>query len=102
MWWPFGRKKSKSRMVPAQTVTFSDDEHRECETYLKSVIPQTEGGAWYMPADAAEVFKRSLVAVCMMGRAERFAMLRQFTEACQAASKACAIDPQCTHFYGFG
>jgi hypothetical protein len=102
MWWPFGGKKSDTRMVPAPTVTLTDDEHRECEAYLKSAVPQTEAGAWYMPADAAEVFKRGLIAVCMMGRAQRFAMLRQFTEACEAASKACCIDPQCTHFYEFG
>ena len=101
MWWPFGGKKSEPRMV-LSTVTLTDDEHRECEAYLKSIIPQTEGGAWYMPAEAAEVLKRGMVAVCMMGRAERFATMRQFTEACEAASKACCIDPQCTNFYKFG
>src|SRR6516164_7698625 len=72
MWWPFGGKKSEPRMV-LSSFSLTDDEHRECEAYLKSIIPQTEGGAWYMPAEAAEVLKRGMVAVCMMGRAERFA-----------------------------
>lgn len=100
MWWPFGRK-SEQPMVPFPTVTLTDDEHRECQAYLKSVIPQSEEGAWYMPNEVADVFVRGLVAVCMMGRAQRFALLRRFAEACEAASKACCIDPQCAHCYEF-
>jgi hypothetical protein len=98
--WPFGRKKEK-RMVLLPTVTLTDEEHRECQAYLTSVIPQTDEGAWYMPAELIEPFKRNLTAVCMMGRAKRFAILRQQAEACQAAAKACSIYPMYLHFYDY-
>ena len=101
MWWPFGRKRTEKPMARVPTVTLTDEEQRECDAYLKSAIPQTKDGAWYMPVEVADAFKRGLVAVCMMGRAQRFAMLRRFDEACEAASKACCIDPQCIHCYDF-
>jgi hypothetical protein len=102
MWWPFGRENREPTMVLASTVTLTDEEHRECEAFLKSVIPQSEDSACYMPAELADIFKRAMAATCMMGRAHRFATLHRFHEACEAASKACCIDPQCTHFYEFG
>jgi hypothetical protein len=69
MRWPFGRKTRKLPADSMTAVTLTEDELRECEAYLRSAIPQSEEGAWYMPAEAADSFKRSLVAVCMMGRA---------------------------------
>ena len=102
MKWPFERKNREAPMVPFPSVALTDEEHRECQEYLRSVIPQSDEGAWYMPKEAADIFERSMIAQCMMGRAERFAILRQFAEACQAAAKACCIDPQCTHYYEFG
>src|SRR5437660_10877795 len=74
MWWPFGRKNSASRMVPAPTVTLTDDEHQECEAYLKSVIRQSDQGAWFMPTESGKVFRRGSVAGCMIGLAPRFAL----------------------------
>ncbi len=101
MKWPFGRRNREERMVRVPTVTLTDDEHRECQAYLRSVIPQSDEGAWYMPKEVADLFERSMIASCMMGRAGRFAMAKRFAEACQAAAKACSIDPSCTNCYEF-
>ena len=101
MKWPFGKKEREPRMVLLSTVTLTEDEQEECQRFLRSVIPKSEEADWYMPKEAAEVFQRGLIATCMMGHAERFAILRQYAQACETASKACCIDPRCTHFFSF-
>jgi|ERR1700730_10581936 len=101
MWWPFGRKNKDSPMRRVPTVTLTEEERRECEAHLKSVIPQSDKGAWFMPNEVADLFERNMIASCLMGRAHRFAILKRFDEACQAAAKACCIDPRCTNSYEF-
>jgi hypothetical protein len=102
MRWPFGRKKKDSPTVPLPTVALTDDEHRECQAYLRSAIPQSDQGAWAGPAEVVELYKRSLVADCLMGRARRFAAQQRLVEAFEAATKACCIDPQSLRHYDFG
>lgn len=101
MIWPFRKKPPEPGFQLLPSVTLTEEEQQECEAFLRSVIPQSDEGDWCMPREAAEVFQRGMVAACMMGRAERFAILRQYAQACEAASKACCIDPQCTHFFKF-
>jgi hypothetical protein len=79
----------------------TEEEHQECQAFLTSVIPQRKEGSWYMPEELIEPFKRSMVAFCMIQRANRFAIVKQAREACQAASKACVIYPLSVYFYDF-
>jgi hypothetical protein len=63
------------------TVTLTDDEQRECQAYLRLVLPGSDKGSWVAPKAVADMARRSLIAVCMLGRANRFATLRRFSEA---------------------
>ncbi len=73
-----------------------------------------------MREELVDSFKRSIVALCMMGRAERFLLLagcgllgfrrapegpidpQSVEKACQAAAKACGVFPLSIYFYDFG
>jgi hypothetical protein len=88
-------------------VTLTDEEQRECQAFVSSVIPQSDGGRWVIKEELHEPFTRNLVAMCMMGRAERFAILAESggseyrKKACEAAAKACAIYPLSAYIYDF-
>ena len=89
-------------MVPIGPVVLTDEEQHECETMLRS-LTQAEGGEYVIRKDIADSFKRSIVALCMMGRAERFLIFSgsqpEYKEqACLAASKACGVFPLSIYF----
>jgi hypothetical protein len=94
-------------MVPFDPVVLTDEEQQDCQAMLRS-LTQTEGdGSWYIKQELHDSFNRSVIALCMMGRAERFLILSgsnpEYREqACQAAAKACAIFPLSIYFYDFG
>jgi hypothetical protein len=103
MKWPFTRRQKMSLIGP---VVLTDDEQQECQRTWTS-LTQAEGGYYAIREDLADSFKRSIIASCMMGRAERFLILSnsqpEYRElACQAAAKACGIFPISINFYDFG
>jgi len=102
MKWPFGGKK---KMVPIDPVVLTDEEQQECQAMLHS-LTQAEGGVVHIREELADSFHRSIIALCMMGRAERFLILSnskpEYGErACQAAAKASAVFPLSIYFYDF-
>jgi len=103
MKWPF---YGKQEMQPIGPVVLTDDEQRECQAMLHSLTQNAEG-EHYLREDIADSFQRSIVGLCMMGRAERFLILANSQpeykeQACQAAAKACAVFPVSVYFYDFG
>jgi hypothetical protein len=102
-WWPFG---SKAKMASIDPVVLTEEEQNECQAMLRS-LTKAEGGEYVMREDLIPSFKRSIIALCMMGRAERFLILANSQpeykeEACRAAAKACAVFPLSIYFYDFG
>jgi hypothetical protein len=100
-WWPFGKEK----MARLPIVELTEDERQECETFIRSVT-HTEGGEYAVRNEVADSFQRSLVALCLIGRAERFSLLAdsrpEFAEeACRAGAKACAVYPLSIYAYDF-
>jgi hypothetical protein len=100
-WWPFRNEK----MVPLAPVELTEDERQECETYIRSVT-KAEGGHYAVRKDVADSFQRSLIAVCLLGRAERFLVSadshpESVEGACRAGAKACATYPLSINFYDF-
>jgi hypothetical protein len=82
-------------MVALPAVELSDEERQECEGMLRS-LTHVDGGHYVAPNEVADSIKRSIITLCLLGRAERFEALSQsqpeFAErACQAAAKACAV-----------
>jgi hypothetical protein len=103
MKWPFGGKQKIASIAP---VVLTDEEQQECQAMLVSLL-QAEDGSYVMREELIDSFKRSIVALCMMGRAERFVILansdQQYRErACEAAAKACSAFPLSIYFYDFG
>ena len=113
---PFG---GEGKMVPFEPVVLTDGERQECQTMLHT-LTQVEGGYYAIREELADSFKRSIVALCMMGRAERFLIAAggglltgapptpgqryraEYGErACQAAAKACGVFPLSIYFYDF-
>ena len=109
MRWPFSRRTKPSppaKMPDLRGVTLTEEEHQECQAFMTSMIPPSDEGQRVMRGDLVEPYKRNLVAMCLMGRAKRFAILartqRQFrAKACEAAAKACAVYPLSAYFYDF-
>lgn len=104
MKWPFSRKPKRQLISP---VVLTEEEQRECNAVLQSIEHKNKEGEWVVRKDIAESFERNMVAVCLMGRAERFAMLSKANpeykeQACQAAAKACAVFPFSVYMYDFG
>ena len=85
-------------MAPLPTVTLTADEQSECQRLWRSTFPKADG-AWYLRPDIVEPFNRAMIALCMMGRADRFAILSRPADACEAAAKACAIYPLSAYFF---
>ena len=102
MRWPF-RKREETRPVVG-AVALTDDEQEECQA-LWQTLTRADGGYYAMPEDLIDPFKRSIIALCLMGRAERFLILspdqQSCGQACEAAAKACAIFPLSIYFYDF-
>ena len=103
-WWPFGRQKEKSASPPS--VELTEDERQECESFIRSMT-KAEGGEYYFRKEVADSVQRSFIAMCLIGRAQRFAILADpqkpelVDEACRAGAKACSIYPLSVNFYGF-
>jgi hypothetical protein len=110
---------SEQNMAPIAPVVLTDEEQQECQAMLHELI-QVGGGYYAIREELLDPFKRSIVALCMMGRAERFLMLAgcgllgsrlspedpadpEYAEkACQAAAKACGVFPLSMYFYDYG
>src|ERR1035437_1170092 len=107
------------KMVPIDPVVLTEEEQQECQAMLRS-LTKVEGGYYGMRKELIDSFKRSIVALCMMGRAERFLIMAgcgslsvslsagegyrpEYGEkACQAAAKACGVFPLSIYFFDFG
>jgi len=103
MKWSLGRRQKMQSIGP---VVLTDEEERECQAMLRSMT-QIEGKQCVIREDLADSFQRSIVAQCMISRAERFLILANSQpeyrdQACQAAAKACAAFPLSIYFYDFG
>ncbi len=116
-------QQAKDETLPPGTVVLTDEEQEECQQMLRS-LTQEEDGEWVVREDTADGFTRSIIAHCLMGRAERFlqsaggnisystlhvpdlgetVLEPELAEkACTSASKACAIFRLSIHFYDFG
>lgn len=128
MKWPFGKDRKK-KVLPIGPVVLSDEEMHECEDVLRAMLPEKDGGHWCIKEELLDSFRASTVALCMMGRAERFlraagcgslsvplvspwittthtaGQVSQTdfkNEACKAAAKACAVFPVSIYFYDCG
>src|ERR1039458_5723403 len=102
-WWPF---RNKAKMASIDSVVLTEEEQKECQAMLRS-LTKAEGGKYVMRKDLIPSFKSSIIALCMMGRAERFLILANSQpaykeEACRAAAKACGVFPLSIYFYDFG
>jgi hypothetical protein len=104
-------------------VVLTDEEHQECQEFVRSIV-KSDDGEWAVKEEFADAMLRSMIAVCLMGRAERLlaeaggdqisSMLHiphfgdgslesnRVEQACITAAKACAIFPLSIHFYDFG
>ncbi len=97
---------SPDGLFPLSPVVLTDDEQRECQAMLRMMI-QPENGELLIPTNLVDSFKRSVVALCLMSRAERFLILSDSEpngdeRACQAAAKAVGVFPLSVYFYDFG
>ena len=106
MRWPFGNKSSRSpSVVRSPDVVLTADEEQECQRFITSVTKSDEGELYVRP-DVADAFMRNLMAMAMMGRAERFAVLARSDPdycpmVCEAAAKATALYPMAVYLYDF-
>ena len=119
MKWPFGREEKRKKVPPVDYASvLTDEEQQECQGMWRS-LTRTNGGSYAVKDGLADSLKRSVIALCMMGRAERFLIeagcgsLRVpltagqdhrpecAERACQAAAKACSIFPLSIYFYDF-
>jgi hypothetical protein len=99
-WWRFISQAVGT--LPA--VELTDDEQQDCEAFIRSLTQSEDDGYYVIRKDLEDSFKRSIVALCLMTRAERFAVMSRpesAEEACMAAAKACAVYPLSIYFYDF-
>jgi hypothetical protein len=106
--WPFSKKSTTAplEMVRLPDVALTCDEQRECQEFMALILPPSNEGHLYVRPDLADAFKRNLLAMAMMGRAERFAILARESpefrsKACEAAAKASAIYPLSIYVFDF-
>ena len=93
-------------MVLLPDVNLTSEELAECQTHLGALFPSTHEGAWHMKEELVEPFRRSMMAMSLIGQAKRFALLarrqpEQRSKACETAAKACALYPLSAYFYDF-
>ncbi len=93
-------------MVLLPDVTLTDEEQKEFQDHWRALFPPSTEGHWYMKQEHIEPFQRSQIAFCLIGRAERFALLANSrsdyrAKACEAAAKACAVYPLSAYLYDF-
>jgi hypothetical protein len=102
MRWPFRRREGK--LVAVRPVTLTDEEQQECQERW-DLLTKGPGGSCSMPEDLIDPFKRSIIAACLMGRAERFLIIsadrEDYARACESAAKACVIFPLSIFLYDF-
>jgi hypothetical protein len=104
-------------------VVLTDDEHQECQEFVRSIV-KSDDGEWVVKEEFADALLRSMIGACLMGRAERLLAeaggdqisstfhIPHFGDgsldsdkaerACITAAKACAIFPLSINFYDFG
>ena len=104
-------------------VILTDEEHQECQEFIRSIF-ESDDGEWVVKEDFADAMQRSMIAACLMGRAERLLAdaggdqtsslfhiphfgdgsleSNRAEQACITAAKACAIFPLSIHYYDFG
>jgi hypothetical protein len=104
-------------------VVLTDEEHQECQEFIRSIVKRDDG-AWFVKEEFADAMQRSMIAVCLMGRAGRLLAeaggdlisstfhIPHFgdgsldsdkaQQTCITAAKACSIFPLSIHFYDFG
>jgi hypothetical protein len=102
-------------------VELTEDEAEECQRFIKA-ITTTDDGYFAVHIDFADTLRRVFVAMCLMGRAERFLVFSGFiptesgmidgnpsrsgyrenvASALEASSKACVIHPMSINLYDF-
>jgi hypothetical protein len=101
-----GPKTGQPPFVKLADVTLTDDEMTEVQDHWRAHFPSNTEGQWYMKEEFVEPFQRSVIAMCLMGRAERFAILAHSQpeyrgKACEAAAKACSVYPLSAYLYDF-
>src|SRR5438128_10006999 len=84
---------------PLRPVILTADEQGEAQRFLRSLAPA--GQEVVVRNEIAEDFKRCMIAWALIGRAERFAILQDWSAACTTAAKACSLYPCAIYFYDF-
>lgn len=104
-------------------VLTDEEQHQECQEFIRSIV-KSDDGEWVVKEEFADAMRRSMIAVCLMGRAERLLAEaggdqisslfhiphfgdgslepERAAQACITAAKACSIFPLSIHFYDFG
>jgi hypothetical protein len=106
MKWPFKRNKSVP-LTPLPVIQLTEEERLECEAMLRSFTQAPDGQHAVLKEGLADSFQRSIIALCLMGRAKRFLILSKSQpaaaeDACHTAAKVCAAYPLSIYFYDFG
>jgi hypothetical protein len=88
---------------PLAIVVLTEEERSECESLLRSLHPPDQQIA--VPKEDADEFKRSFIALALIGRAERLSIVSRAggtvtaQEAATTAVKACTIYPLSVYFF---
>lgn len=111
-------------MTEIPTVILTDDEHAECQEFIR-LMTRSDEGDLVVKTEHAESFQRGLIALCLMGRAEKLFQSAGGSsihvtlhipyyspelkidqdlaeQAFVTASKACALFLLPIHFFDFG
>lgn len=99
-------KAGNPPMTRLPDVQLTEEELGEFKDQWRALFPPTADGAWAMREDLIEPFKLNMMAMCLIGRAERFALLARTdsqyrARAYEAGAKACALYPLSAYFYDF-
>lgn len=84
---------------PLPTVVLTAEERDEAQRFIRSLAP--DGQQLVVRDEIAEDFKRCMIAWSLIGSAERFVILRDWTSACTSAAKACSLYPCAIYFFDF-
>jgi hypothetical protein len=110
--WPFkkkirNREQSKSDMIPIGPVVLTEEEQDECQNFIESMTQGEDGKVLCAPKEYSEAIRRCLMAIALIGRAERLLIFAGMEGenlkemACSAAAKAWAIYPLPILLYDF-
>ena len=108
MIWPFNRRRSTGPppMALLPDLVLTEDELKECQDHWRAHFAASAEGQWVVKEVLKESFQRNVIATCLIGRAERFAILANgqpeySVKACEAGAKACVAYPLSAYFYDF-